>query len=162
MRKISFDVLLIKKNSFNYTNWSVDIMFDTCDVSSLMLLTHWGQVMHIYVSVNYTIIGSDNGLSPVRRQTIIWTNDGLLSIRPLGTCFIEISLEIQKFSFKNMHMKMLSAKMMAILSRPQCVSSVCDIVFFISNWICTLYFRWVLKCIMVVAKCIIKYMYIMT
>ena len=26
----------------------------------------------------YSIIGSDNGLAPVRRQAIIWTNDGLV------------------------------------------------------------------------------------
>ena len=32
-----------------------------------------------------SIIGSDNGLSPARRQAIIWTNDGILLIVPLGT-----------------------------------------------------------------------------
>ena len=45
-----------------------------------------------------TIIGSDNGLSPGRRQAIIWTNAGILLIRPLGTNFSEISIEIQTFS----------------------------------------------------------------
>ena len=30
------------------------------------------------------ISGPDNGLSPGRRQAIIWTNDGILSIGPLG------------------------------------------------------------------------------
>ena len=35
---------------------------------------------------------------------------GLFSIRPLGTNFSEISNKIQKFSFKKMHLKMLSAK----------------------------------------------------
>ena len=44
----------------------------------------------IYVSVNYAIIGSDNGLSPGRHQAIIWTNTGILLIRPLGTNFSEI------------------------------------------------------------------------
>ena len=34
------------------------------------LLTHWGRVTHICVG-NLTIIGSDNGLSPGRRQAII-------------------------------------------------------------------------------------------
>ena len=29
----------------------------------------------------YTIIGSDNGLSPDRRQAIIWTKAGILLIR---------------------------------------------------------------------------------
>ena len=38
-------------------------------------LTHWGRVAHICVS-KLTIIGSDNGLSPGRRQAIIWTNAG--------------------------------------------------------------------------------------
>ena len=74
-----------------------------------------------YVSVNYAIIGSDNGLSPKRRQPIIWTNDGLLPIRPPGTYFNDILFKIQTFSFKKMHLKMLSAKMAAIFSRPQCV-----------------------------------------
>ena len=36
----------------------------------------------IYAAVNYATIGSDNGLSPVRRQTIIWNNAGILLIRP--------------------------------------------------------------------------------
>ena len=36
-----------------------------------------------------TIIGSDNGLSPGRRQTIIWINAGILLIRTLGTNFSE-------------------------------------------------------------------------
>ena len=57
-----------------------------------------------------TIIGSDNGLSPDRRQAIIWTNDGLLLIGPLGTNFSEILIEILTFSFKKMRLKVSSAK----------------------------------------------------
>ena len=57
-----------------------------------------------------TIIGSDNGLAPGRRQTIIWTNDEILLIGPLGTNFSEILIGIQTFLFKKMHMKMSSAK----------------------------------------------------
>ena len=34
-------------------------------------LTHWGRVTHICVG-KLSIIGSDNGLSPGRRQAIIW------------------------------------------------------------------------------------------
>ena len=49
-------------------------------------LTHWGRVTHICVC-KLTIIGSDDGLSPGRRQAIIWTNAGMLLIRPLGTNF---------------------------------------------------------------------------
>ena len=64
---------------------------------------------HICVS-KLTIIGSDNGLSPDRRQAIIWTNDGLLLIGSLGTNFSEISIEILTFSLKKMRLKMSSAK----------------------------------------------------
>ena len=52
-------------------------------------LTHWGRVTHICVS-KLTIIDSDNGLSPGRRQAIIWTNAGILLIRPSGTNFSKI------------------------------------------------------------------------
>ena len=72
-------------------------------------LTHWGWVTHICV-FNLTIIGSDNGLSPGRRQAIIRTNVGILLIGPLGTNFSEILIGIQAFSFKKMHVKMSSAK----------------------------------------------------
>ena len=56
-------------------------------------LTHWGRVTHICVS-KLTIIGSDNGLSPGRRQAIIWINAGILLIGPVGTNFSEILIEI--------------------------------------------------------------------
>ena len=56
------------------------------DVSVLNKLTHWGRVTHICVG-NLTIIGSDTGLSPGRRQAIIWTNIGISSIRPPVTNF---------------------------------------------------------------------------
>ena len=46
------------------------------------------------------IVGSDNGLAPDRRQDIIWANDGILSIGPLGTNFSENPIEIYIFSFK--------------------------------------------------------------
>ena len=65
--------------------------------------------MHICVG-KLTIIGSNNGLSPSRRQAIIRTNDGILFIGPLGTNFNEILIEIHTFSFKKMHLKMSSAK----------------------------------------------------
>ena len=60
--------------------------------------------------VKLTIIGSDNGLSPGRRQAIVWNNDGILFIQTLGTNFSEILSEIHTFSFNKMHLKMLSAK----------------------------------------------------
>ena len=59
---------------------------------------------HICVG-NLTTIGSDNGLSPDRRQAIIGTNAGILSIRPLEINFSEISIDIQPFSFRKMRLK---------------------------------------------------------
>ena len=76
-------------------------------------LSHWGRVTHIYVS-NLTIIGSDNGLSPGRRQAIIWTNIGILLT--LETNFSEILIEMYKFPFKKMHLNMSS-----INFRPFCL-----------------------------------------
>ena len=79
------------------------------------LLTHWGRVTHICVS-KLTIIGSDNGFAPDRRQAINWTNAGILLIGPMGTNCSEILIEIHAFSFKTMHFKMSSGKW-----RPFCV-----------------------------------------
>ena len=70
---------------------------------------------HICVS-KLTIIGSDNGFSPGRRQAIIWANDGILLIRTFQTHFSEIASEIHTFSFKKMHFKMSSGKW-----RPSCL-----------------------------------------
>ena len=71
--------------------------------------THWGRVTHICIS-KLTGIGSDNGLSPGRRQGIIWTNAVILLIGPWGTNFSEILIGIQIFSFKKVYLKMWSAK----------------------------------------------------
>ena len=72
-------------------------------------LTHWGRVTHICVS-KLTIIGSDNGLSPGRRQAIIWTNAGILLIRTLGTNLSEILSESHTSPFKKMQLQVSSAK----------------------------------------------------
>ena len=103
---------------FNYLEMSmVKVIFDVqclkfCFITSL---THWGRVTHICVS-KITIMGSDNGLSPDRRQAIIWTNAVLLSIGPLRTYLNENLIKIQQFSLKKMHVKMSSGKW-----RPSCL-----------------------------------------
>ena len=83
----------------------------------LIQLTYWGRVTHICVG-KQTIIVSDNGLSPGRRQAIIWTNAGILLIGPLGTNFSEILIGIQTFSFK----KMSSAKWRPFVSASNVLS----------------------------------------
>ena len=64
---------------------------------------------HICVS-ELTIIGSDDGLSPDRRQVYIWTSAWILLISPLGTNFSRIIFECYTFSFMKMHLKMSSGK----------------------------------------------------
>ena len=61
---------------------------------------------HVCVS-KLTIIGSDNGLSLGRQETIIWTNDGILLIGTLGTNFSEILIEIHTFIQENVFENMV-------------------------------------------------------
>ena len=75
----------------------------------VIVLTHWGRVTHICVG-NLAINGSENGLSPGRRQAITSINVGILLIGPLGTNFSEMIIEIHKFSFTKIHLKMSSRK----------------------------------------------------
>ena len=84
--------------------------------------THWGRMTHICVS-RPKVFDLDNGLSPGRRQAIIWTNVGTLLIRPLGTKFNEILIEIHTFSFTKIQNKLMSSgNFAAILYRPQSVN----------------------------------------
>ena len=93
----------------------------------VLCFTHWGRekvLFHIITflfenmylkwsakyPVNYISLGSCNGLSPVRRQSIIWTNADLLLICPLGTNFNEIWIQVLIFPFKKMRLKISSAK----------------------------------------------------
>ena len=102
---------------------SFDCCFRCADVYKLFpyldhlsfTLTHWGRVTHICIS-KLTIIGSDNGLAPGRRQAIIWTSAEIMLIGPLGANFSEIMIEIFTFSFKKMRLKMSSGKW-----RPSCL-----------------------------------------
>ena len=103
---IYWQLYLFKHRIGYITCWCYDMVaiYSICTP-----LTHWGRVTHICVS-KLTIIGSDNGLSPGRRQAIIWNNGGILSIGLLGTNFSEILVEILTFSFKKMRLNMSSAK----------------------------------------------------
>ena len=85
------------------------------------------QTTFLEIGVDRVSIGSDNGLSPVRRQAIIWTNAVLFSIVPSGTKFSEIRIKIQDFSFMKMHLKISSAK-----RRPFCPGK--DELRWVSEW----------------------------
>ena len=79
---------------------------------------------HICVS-NMTIIGSDNSLSPERRQAIIWLNAGILSLcfdpweRTSGKCWSKFIDFHSKNSFEN-----VVCEMAVTLSWPQCAKFV--------------------------------------
>ena len=82
-----------------------------------------GRVTHICVG-KLTIIGSDKGLSPGRRQAIIQTNDGIL-------LFVNLTLR-NKFQWnlkRNLYIfiqenafETVVYEMASILSRPQCIN----------------------------------------
>ena len=74
--------------------------YQKCSLTQLPLELH----------INQVNIGSDNALSPIRRQAIIWTDAGLLSIGPLRTNFTK--LFIHENAFEN-----IVCGMAAILSK---------------------------------------------
>ena len=106
------------KQTLFYVPWTVK------DRTHGPALTHWNRVTHICVS-KLTTIGSDNGLSPGRRQAIIWSNAGILLIWTLIRNKYQWNLKrnwcifIQANAFENVVWKMA-----AILSRPQCVNTL--------------------------------------
>ena len=97
---------------YEWLHGEYHLIFYTC-------LSHWGCTTHICVS-KLTIIGPDNGLSPGRRQAIIWTNAGMLLIGPVGTIFSEILIRIHTLSLKKNAFENVW-ETAAISSRPQCV-----------------------------------------
>ena len=103
--------------------WFIYVSLDPYAVTLLEGAIHWGRVTHICVS-KLTIIGSDNGLSPGRRQAIIWSHARILLIRPLGTRFSEILIEMFIFSFKKMHLKMSSGNWRSFCLGPNVLTRV--------------------------------------
>ena len=71
--------------------WLKRIYFSTAGYQ----LSQWGRVTHICVNIQTIIVSyTCNGLSPGRDRAIIWTNDGILLIGPLGTNFSEILTQL--------------------------------------------------------------------
>ena len=92
------------------------------DMTHTTTLPHWGPVRHICVCY-LTIIGSDNGLSPGRRQAIIWTYAFILLIGPLGKNFNESSVGIHTGIHSVIHFKISSGKW-----RPFCLGWVVNYI----------------------------------
>ena len=69
---------------------------------------------------HWVIIGSGNGLSPIRHQAITWTNDALLLNGPIGTKVYEILIKIQTLSVKKMYLNTSPVTWLSF-----CPASVC-------------------------------------
>ena len=87
-------------------------------------LTHRGRVTHICIR-KLAIIGSDNGLSPVWCQAIIWTNLWNIVNWTTGnklqwSLVLNLYIFIKENAFENVVWKIA-----AILSQPQCVNKQC-------------------------------------
>ena len=98
-------------------------------------LTHWGRVTHICVS-DLTSIGSDNGLSPGRRQAIIWTNAGILLIGPLGTNFSSVSMRIPKLVRCHSYIEIIMHFKVVLFLRYKLFFS------WKYNWFCSIWWLW--------------------
>ena len=118
-RKFVLTVILSEVFSMHIADTRCLPLIISDHVGGSVVLTHWGRVTYICIGKS-SIIGSDNGLSPGWCQAIIWTNAGILLIEPLGTNFSAISIRIQIFSFKKMHLKMASVKWCPFVSASMC------------------------------------------
>ena len=87
-------------------------------------LTHWGRVTHICVSI-LTIIGSDNGLSPGRRQAIIWTNAKILLYWTLRNKLQWNLNQNSNIFIKENAFESVVCETVAILSQPQYGKYMC-------------------------------------
>ena len=87
--------------------------------TSVCALTPSGRVTHMYVG-NLTIIGSDNGLSPGRRQAIIWINAGILLFDPYEKVHWNVYQNSYIFIQENA-CENIVCEMVVILSPPLCI-----------------------------------------
>ena len=90
--------------------WSNYLSFFNTSLSSAAYMRQWTGFS----------IGSDDGLSPVWRQAIVWINAGILLIGPLETNLSEIRIKIQNFILMKINLNMSSGKL-----RPICPMCVC-------------------------------------
>ena len=89
----------------------------------IRILTHWGRVTHICVS-RLTITGSDNGLSPGRRQLSHYLNQCWNIVN--WTLRNKLQWQFNRNANILIHenaIERVVCKMASILSRPQCVKS---------------------------------------
>ena len=69
-------------------------------------------------------MGTDNGLSPCRRQAIIWTNAGLESTGTFATNFNVIGINVQPYFPQENELESVGCKISATLSWPHYVNVI--------------------------------------
>ena len=118
----SFVLTSVKFTIFILVRWiSLSVVWKKKWICN-MPATHRGRVTHICATkLDHPSLAQIIGLSPVRRQAIIWTNAGILWNGIYGTISIEILIESRAFSFKK-HFKMSPTKLLPFIS-----ASVCQI-----------------------------------
>ena len=80
------------------------LCIDKCALVPILLIVgEWRIYASLHTWLNWLIIGSGNGLSPVRCQAITWTNDDLLLIGPSWTALSEISIGILTYLLMKMY-----------------------------------------------------------
>ena len=104
----------------NLTDWT-NRTYTKSDWNTILI--HWDRVTHIRVN-RLTNIGSDNGLSPDRRQAVIWTNAGILLIHTLGTNFSEILMRNSYISMQENAFESVVCEMKKILFRSEYVNTI--------------------------------------
>ena len=81
----------------------------------------------IWTSLNWVLTGSDNDLSPVRRQAISWTSDDLCSLdhqEQISEVSIPIQIFIKENVFEKVICKLVLASMFQIMSSSQCMTFI--------------------------------------
>ena len=112
-----------RQRNFPWTWPCITMLMLRSEYFGRTVLTLWGKMTHICVC-NWTIIGSDNSLSPGRRQAVIWTIARMLLIRPLGT---KLNWHSNRNSYPAVQENALGnvvRKMTANLFRPRCVNTM--------------------------------------
>ena len=77
------------------------------DIRPKPMSTHWGRVICVSKPSHYWTL--DNGLAPIQFQAMIWSDIHWLINCTLGNKRCAISIKIQTFLFRKMHLKMSSA-----------------------------------------------------
>ena len=80
---------------------TVMFFFNTCMHYSALMCWLTSREYHIYTLLIWIIVGSDEGVLPVRRQAIDWTSDDFSSIRFRETLSIKMWSRLNNFHWQN-------------------------------------------------------------